>query len=124
MTIRSHLIEASSSSKAWHVPHGVVLASLKIPKESKLSCIFPSSRPRHPESRQGRPDVWHTDLRLGKRQGRGEKAVRLDASSFAVWLAHPIHSVSKHSRCIFNIPKSRDEQAIDLAPDVGTAIWA
>ena len=41
--------------------------------------VFPSRRTRTPESRQGRsqdrPDAWHADLRVGKRQGRGEEAV-------------------------------------------------
>lgn len=41
--------------------------------------VFPSRRARPPESRQGsaqdRQDVWHADLRVGKRQGRGEEAV-------------------------------------------------
>ena len=47
-------------------------------KESNKS-TFPSCRTRTPESPQGRaedrPDVWHADLRVGKRQGRGEEAV-------------------------------------------------
>ena len=47
-------------------------------KESNQS-PFPSRWTRTPESRQGRaqdrPDVWYTDLRVGKRQGRGEETV-------------------------------------------------
>jgi len=44
-------------------------------------CFFPSRRSRTQESCQGRsqdrPDVRHADLRVGKRQGRGEEAVSL-----------------------------------------------
>ena len=41
--------------------------------------VFSSRRPSTPKSRQGRSqnrqDVRHADLRVGKRQGRGEEAV-------------------------------------------------
>jgi len=47
-------------------------------KESNQS-TFSKRWARPPKSRQGsaqdRPDVWHPDLCMGKRQGRGEEAV-------------------------------------------------
>ena len=50
------------------------------PKKKISKCLLSSRRARTPQSRQSskedRPHARHPDLRMGKREGRGEEAVR------------------------------------------------
>jgi hypothetical protein len=61
------------------MPSGVERYTDKKEIPNGQQTVLASRWTSHPESGQGssqdRPDAWHTDLRVGKRQSRGEEAV-------------------------------------------------